>query len=174
MRDRSSTSSKTAPHVTFTRGRNSCGFALEESDVVKVRESAARYRNERVKADLTDMEYTEREKIARGHRLHSRAFFVASTLRHRLHLHACIRGGTLAGPELALDCLRPVGLRYEEELQVMAGEDGAPVCGRGRSGSGSSTKNGSADETLSPGGGTSRFFRFRTDAERQPGNLELR
>lgn len=60
---------------------NSCGFAfLEENDVAKVRESAARYRNERVKADLTDMEYAEREKIARGHRLHSRAFFVASTL----------------------------------------------------------------------------------------------
>jgi len=60
---------------------NNCGFTfLEEGDVAKIRESAARYRNERVKAELADMEYAEREKIARGHRLHSRAFFVASTL----------------------------------------------------------------------------------------------
>ncbi|WP_240533914.1 hypothetical protein [Aeromonas veronii] len=46
----------------------------------------------------------------------------------------------------------------------------------GRSGSGSSTKNGSADETsLRTGGGTSRFSRFRTDAGRQqPGNPEFR
>lgn len=60
---------------------NRCGFALlEESDVTKVRKIAARYRNERVKAVFTDMEYAEREKIAHGHRLHSRAFFLASAL----------------------------------------------------------------------------------------------
>jgi len=60
---------------------NSCGFAfLEESDISKVRENAVRYRTERVKIELTDMEHAEREQIAHGHRLHSRAFFSTSTL----------------------------------------------------------------------------------------------
>ena len=60
---------------------NKCGFAfLDEKNVSKVRDSAARYRNERVKSELTHMEYEERESFARAHKFHSRAFFIASTL----------------------------------------------------------------------------------------------
>ncbi|TFW34141.1 hypothetical protein [Pseudomonas putida] len=65
--------------VLHSWGCNNCGFALlEEDDVKKVKEHAARYRNERVKAQLTTIERDEIDRIARSHRLHSRAFFIAS------------------------------------------------------------------------------------------------
>ena len=60
-------------------GCSNCDFALlEEDDVRKVRAVAAHYRNERVKAQLSTMERQEIARIARSHRLHSRAFFIAS------------------------------------------------------------------------------------------------
>lgn len=60
---------------------NNCGFAfLAENDLNAVRKSAVRYRNERVKCQLTEMELAEREGIAKGHRLQSRAFFISSML----------------------------------------------------------------------------------------------
>ena len=60
-------------------GCNNCDFALlEEDDIAKVRSNAARYRNERVKAQLTTIERNELDRIARSHQLHSRAFFIAS------------------------------------------------------------------------------------------------
>ena len=56
-----------------------CGFAfLDEADIRKVRTSTARYRNERVKLQLTQMERDQMDTLARSHRLHSRCFFVAS------------------------------------------------------------------------------------------------
>lgn len=67
--------------VLHSWGCNNCDFALlEEDDVKKVKEHAARYRNERVKAQLTTIERDEIDRIARNHRLHSRAFFIASTV----------------------------------------------------------------------------------------------
>ncbi|MBK4987452.1 MULTISPECIES: hypothetical protein [Pseudomonas] len=58
---------------------NNCQFALlEEADSRKVREHAARYRNERVRGQLTTLEREELDRIAGSHRLHSRAFFIAS------------------------------------------------------------------------------------------------
>jgi len=56
-----------------------CGFGfLEEDNIKKVKAGALRYRNERVKASLSDIDYAEIVRISRSHRLHSRAFFVAS------------------------------------------------------------------------------------------------
>jgi uncharacterized membrane protein len=60
---------------------NSCGFSfLEEDETDKVRKDAVLYRNERVKVDLTELEYNERNQIARRHQIHSRVFFIASLL----------------------------------------------------------------------------------------------
>ncbi|MGE8060269.1 hypothetical protein [Pseudomonas sp. NPDC089547] len=65
--------------VLHSWGCNNCDFALfEEDDVKKVREHAARYRNERVKAQLSTIERGEIDRIAHNHKLHSRAFFIAS------------------------------------------------------------------------------------------------
>lgn len=65
--------------VLHTWTCNSCQFVLlEEDDMRKVREHAAHYRNERVRERLTTAERHEIDRIARNHRLHSRAFFVAS------------------------------------------------------------------------------------------------
>ena len=62
-------------------GCNNCDFALlEEDDVKQVKAHAARYRNERVKAQLTSIERDEIDRIARSHQLHSRAFFIASVI----------------------------------------------------------------------------------------------
>lgn len=58
-----------------------CGWGfLEVNDPRKVREGCIRYRNERVKASLTDLEFAEREQFSRGHKLHSRAFFIAASI----------------------------------------------------------------------------------------------
>ena len=60
---------------------NRCPFSfLGEAKASKVSESTTRYRNERVKAVFLDMDHTELERIARGHCLHSRVFFLASVL----------------------------------------------------------------------------------------------
>lgn len=62
-------------------GCSSCAFGfLEEDDLNKVKAAAIRYRNERVKASLTTIEYDEIQRIANAHRLHSRAYFVVSLL----------------------------------------------------------------------------------------------
>lgn len=62
----------------WTCSNESCRFAfLEEDDLKKVKDAARRYRNESVKASLTDMQYEEIERISKSHRMHSRAFFVA-------------------------------------------------------------------------------------------------
>jgi len=57
-----------------------CGFTFIEKsgDIDRVRKATARYRNERIKTSLTEMERSEIERITRGHYLHSRVFFFAS------------------------------------------------------------------------------------------------
>lgn len=56
-----------------------CGWGfLEVSDIRKVREGCIRYRNERVKISLSDLEFSEREQFSRAHKFHSRAFFIAA------------------------------------------------------------------------------------------------
>lgn len=73
-----------------------CGFGLlAPDDPAKARDSAARLRNERVKELLSGMELAEREQIARGHRLHSRTFFLTSALIMCGFLYMIASGATL-------------------------------------------------------------------------------
>jgi len=58
---------------------SNCQFGfLEEDSKKKVRASAARYRNERIKTTLSTIEYDEIQRIAKSHRVHSRALFLCS------------------------------------------------------------------------------------------------
>jgi len=74
-------SSNSQVHLLHTWVCNNCGWGcLEVNDPRKVNQGCILYRNERAKASMTELQFAEREEISRGHRLQSRAFFIAASI----------------------------------------------------------------------------------------------
>lgn len=70
-----------APLKLYPWTCSNCDFAvLEEADITKARDATARFRAERVKVFLAEAPSEERDTYERSHRLHSRAYFGATTL----------------------------------------------------------------------------------------------
>lgn len=83
-------------HQLYPWACSHCGWGfLQVKSKKKVSEDCARYRGELIKAKLTNLEIVEREKYARAHRLHSRAFFITATLAVLGFLYMIASGAAL-------------------------------------------------------------------------------